>query len=158
MVAARIVHARGPRNGGTQQRGSRGAGGRGGAPPRLPPPLPEARVEAAARRGRRGAAVVAVDLLDLETDLPGVEVSGIPGVGGRRGCAGSGSSLFFHNTSPLSWSIVLLCIDMGAADPRQQREGYAAAHHQKSLRDAGEQQLTCKNCYSSAGDLRVLHK
>ncbi|CAM9912195.1 unnamed protein product, partial [Scytosiphon promiscuus] len=73
MVAARIVHARGPRNGNSQQRGSRGAGGRGGAPPRLPPPLPEARVEAAEKRARRGGAVVAVDLLDLEADLPGVE-------------------------------------------------------------------------------------
>lgn len=72
MVAARIVHARGAR-GGSQQRGSPSS--RGGAPPQLPPPLPEARVEAAERRGRRGGAVVAVDLLELEADLPGVEVS-----------------------------------------------------------------------------------
>lgn len=75
MVAARIVHARGAR--GSQQRGGRSArsGARGGAPPQLPPPLPEARVEAAEKKGRRGAAVVAVDLLELEANLPGVEVS-----------------------------------------------------------------------------------
>lgn len=78
MVASRVVHARGPtRN--AQQRGGRasgggGGGGKGGAPPRLPPPLPEGRVEAAEKRGRRGGVVVAVDLLDLDTDLPGVEV------------------------------------------------------------------------------------
>lgn len=71
LVAARIVHGRGAR-GSRQQRGGRPH--RGGAPPQLPPPLPEARVEAAERRGRRGGAVVAVDLLELETDLPGVEV------------------------------------------------------------------------------------
>lgn len=75
MVAARIVHARGAR--GSQQRGGRPSkgGARGGAPPQLPPPLPETRLEAAEKRGRRGGAVVAVDLLELETDLPGVEVS-----------------------------------------------------------------------------------
>ncbi|CAM9223667.1 unnamed protein product [Ectocarpus sp. 12 AP-2014] len=75
MVAARIVHARGPR---TPQQGAgrRGAGSRGGgAPPALPPPLPEGRLEAAERKGRRGgrAVVVAVDLLDMEADLPGVQ-------------------------------------------------------------------------------------
>ncbi|CAM9597505.1 unnamed protein product, partial [Ectocarpus fasciculatus] len=63
MVAARIVHARGPR---TPQQGAgrRGAGGRGGgAPPALPPPLPAGRLEAVERKGRRGggAVVVAVD-------------------------------------------------------------------------------------------------
>lgn len=75
MVAARIVHARGGR--GSQQRGSRSSkgGARGGAPPQLPPPLTEARVEAAEKKGRRGGAVVAVDLLELDSDLPGVEVS-----------------------------------------------------------------------------------
>ncbi len=85
MVAARIVHARGPRK--SKQRGGEGGGragrggggGTGGAPPRLPPPLPEGRVEAAERWGRRGGAVVAVDLLDLEADLPGVEASGSGG-------------------------------------------------------------------------------
>lgn len=76
MVAARIVHARGPR---TPQQGAgrRGGGSRGGgAPPALPPPLPEGRLEAAERKGRRGggAVVVAVDLLDMEADLPGVQV------------------------------------------------------------------------------------
>eukprot|EP00903_Cladosiphon_okamuranus_P013105 g12223.t1 len=73
MVAARIVHARGAR--GSQQRSGRSskAGAKGGTPPQLPPPLPAARVEAAGNRGRRGGAVVAVDLLELQTDLPGVE-------------------------------------------------------------------------------------
>lgn len=83
MVAARIVHARGAVRGSSpqQRRGGRSSRG-GGVPPKLPPPLPEARVMVAAgKTGRRGSAVVAVDLLELEAELPGVEVSE-PGVGG----------------------------------------------------------------------------
>lgn len=121
MVAARIVHARGPRN--SQQRGGgggragRGGGGRaGGAPPQLPPPLPEGRVEAAEKRerGSRGGAVVAVDLLDLEADLPGVEASG----SGR----GGGTSIFrvlgtlgisYHFISITSYHGVAFCQHFG---------------------------------------------
>lgn len=84
MVAARIVHGEGRRMSPGGGRVSKiGRGQRGGAPPQLPPPIPEALSDNArvghgrGQRGKRGiargGAVVAVDLLDMK-ELPGVKV------------------------------------------------------------------------------------
>lgn len=123
-MAARIVHGRRLRRRHTPTGGTRGGNG-AGAPPAVPPPLPPTQEfvdddngggddsggeDSGLRQGRRRAkdlpaAVVAVDLLDMEP-LPGVEVRGVGvcvggggGAGGKEGqvgCSSSGDTLVIY--------------------------------------------------------------